>query len=81
MNRKEGAMPRIKKGLTEEDKATRAFNTSQAAEYLSVTRKTMLKMCQEGTVQAIKIGSDWRISKVALDRLLLGEPIETKKEG
>ena len=74
-------MPRIKKELTEEDKATRAFDTTQAADYLGVTRRTMLTMCKDGRVQAIKIGHDWRISKVVLDRLLLGEPVETKREG
>ena len=70
---KGAVMPRIKKSLTEEDKATRAFTVTQAAEYLSVTKKTLLKLCQEGTIKAVKIGHDWRISKVALDRMLAGE--------
>jgi excisionase family DNA binding protein len=65
-------MAKTKTGLTEEDRTTRAFTVTQAAEYLSINRKTMLKLCQDGTIKAVKIGHDWRIGKAELDRMLAG---------
>jgi len=59
--------------LTEEDKATRAFSVNDAAEYLDLDRKTVLKLLNEGRIKGAKIGRDWRISKTELDRLLRGE--------
>ena len=67
-------MARVKRALTEEDRATRAFDVTQTAEYLSLDRTTVLRMCNQGRIKAVKIGRDWRISKAELDRLLLGEP-------
>jgi excisionase family DNA binding protein len=65
-------MARTKRTLSEEDKATRAFDVTQAAEYLSLDRKTVLRMCGDGTIKAVKLGRDWRISKAELDKLLTG---------
>ena len=59
--------------LTEEDKATRAFTVTDAAEYLNMDRKSILKLLNEGRLKGAKIGRDWRISKTELDRLLRGE--------
>lgn len=59
--------------LTDEEKATRAFTVSDAAEYLNLDRRTILKLLNEGAVKGVKIGRDWRISKIELDRLLKGE--------
>lgn len=59
--------------LSEEDKATRAFSVNDAAEYLDLDRKTVLKLLNEGRIKGAKIGRDWRISKTELDRLLRGE--------
>ena len=66
-------MVRKKRVLTEEDMKTRAFTLAEAGQYLSLTRKTLLKMCNDGTIKAVKLGNDWRISKAELDRLLAGE--------
>ena len=65
-------MTRTKKGLTEEDRTTRAFTVTQAAEYLNLNRKLVLKLCQEGAIKAAKFGHDWRIGKAELDRMLTG---------
>ena len=59
--------------LTEEEKASRAFTVTDAAEYLNLDRRTILKLLNEGTLKGVKIGRDWRISKLELDRLLRGE--------
>ncbi len=59
--------------LTDEEKATRAFTVTDAAEYLNLDRRTVLKLLNEGTLKGVKIGRDWRISKLELDRLLRGE--------
>jgi len=66
-------MARTKRVLTEEDKATRAFDVTQTAEYLSLDRTTVLRMLGQGRIKGVKIGRDWRISKAELDRLLAGE--------
>jgi excisionase family DNA binding protein len=65
-------MARTKRTLSEEDKATRAFDVTQTAEYLSLDRATVLRMCNDGRLKAAKIGRDWRISKIELDRMLGG---------
>jgi excisionase family DNA binding protein len=65
-------MARTKRVLTEDDKATRAFDVTQTAEYLNLDRKTVLRMLGQGTIKGVKIGRDWRISKAELDRLLTG---------
>ena len=59
--------------LTEEEKADRPFTVDEAADFLKVNRKTVLKLLNEGKIKGAKIGRDWRISKAELDRLLRGE--------
>lgn len=59
--------------LTEEEKGERPFTVDEAAEFLKVNRKTVLKLLNEGKIKGAKIGRDWRISRSQLDRLLNGE--------
>lgn len=52
----------------------------QAASVLGVSARTMTRLVNQGTeivpgVEAFKVGSQWRISKVLLERYLTGERV------
>ena len=42
----------------------------EAAGYLRVSQATMWRWCQEGRVPAFKIGHEWRVVSLALQRLV-----------
>jgi len=63
-------MPRTTKELTPE--SSPVLTVKQVAAYLNVERRTVLKMLNEGKLKGAKIGSDWRILKTEVDRLLAG---------
>ena len=65
-------MPRTKKALTEANAETSVLTVTQAAAFLNVERRTVLKLLNTGQLRGAKIGSDWRIRKTELDRLLDG---------
>lgn len=61
------------------------LTTQEAAEYLRVSKATILRWCNIGKLPAFRIGRGWRINVAELDKIMLGQkPIEpqiTPKEG
>jgi len=51
----------------------RLLTTQEAAEYLRVSRATILRCCRAGQLPAVRIGRQWRIDMDQLERLLRGE--------
>lgn len=49
------------------------MTVKEAAEYLGLTLNTMYKLMRTRKIPARKIGYQWRLSKVALDKFLEGE--------
>jgi len=48
------------------------MNPAQAAAYLQVSEADIMQMIQSGQIKAKQIGSQFRISKTALDQFLAG---------
>jgi excisionase family DNA binding protein len=46
------------------------MGVSEAAEYLGVTVEDVVQMCTSGELKAKKIGSQFRISKTAIDEFM-----------
>lgn len=46
--------------------------TAQAAQYLRCNPKTVRKLCRQGDIRAVKLGTDWRIPKEALEEFVDG---------
>lgn len=46
------------------------MTTSEAMQYLRVSRKTLLKLVHEGKIPAQKVGKDFRYLKSEIDRFL-----------
>ena len=65
-------MAHTQKFLTDEEMANRPMTVSEVAEYLRLDRKTVLKMCNDGRIKAVKVARDWRILKSEVDRILAG---------
>jgi len=42
------------------------MNSKEAAEFLKITRNTLMKYVKEGVIPAQKLGWQWRFSKAAL---------------
>jgi excisionase family DNA binding protein len=38
--------------------------------FLNISRYTANKLCREGRIKAIKVGSDWKVTKEALEKYL-----------
>lgn len=53
----------------------RVLTTTEAMEYLKVTRKTLLKLVHRGLIPARKVGKDFRYLKSEIDRYLRGEKV------
>jgi excisionase family DNA binding protein len=51
----------------------RLLTTQEAAEYLRISRATILRWCKAGQLPAVRIGRQWRIDTDQLERLLTGE--------
>ena len=51
----------------------RLLTTQEAAEYLRVSRATILRCCKAGQLPAMRIGRQWRIDMDQLERQLTGE--------
>jgi excisionase family DNA binding protein len=45
----------------------------QAAEYLGVSKPTIYKLLRKRKIPARRLGYQWRISKVVLDRFMEGK--------
>lgn len=50
---------------------TQVFNTSEACQYLRISRPTFLKLITAGKIRAKKIGKGWRVLETELERFLL----------
>jgi excisionase family DNA binding protein len=50
-----------------------AIQTHELAEYLRVHPSTMYRLLRHGTLPALRIGSDWRFSREAIDRWRLAQ--------
>ena len=51
----------------------RLLTTQEAAEFLRVSRATVLRWCRAGQMPAVRIGRQWRIDMEQLERMLRGE--------
>lgn len=58
--------------LSDEESTNRPFTPKDAAEYLEISEKTLLKLLRAGELPAAKIGRQWRISRQALDEFIAG---------
>ena len=56
--------------LTDEERATRPLTADEAAEYLRVSRSTIIRLMKSGDLAAAKIGRQWRVKKADLDDFL-----------
>ncbi|MDN6663170.1 MAG: helix-turn-helix domain-containing protein [Tetragenococcus koreensis] len=52
--------------IAESEVKNEVWNTQQAANYLNVSRATLTRAASKGEVPAVKFGSDWRFSSIAL---------------
>ena len=58
---------------------TTVLTTEEAAEYLRVSKATILRWCTMGKLPAFRIGRAWRINMDELDKIMLGQkPVELK---
>ena len=46
------------------------YDIDDLMKFLSISRYTANKLCREGRIKATKVGSDWRITKEALEKYL-----------
>jgi len=49
------------------------MTTTEAMEYLRITRKTLLQLVREGRIKANKVGKDYRYLKSEIDNYLRGQ--------
>jgi excisionase family DNA binding protein len=47
------------------------FKTSEACQYLRISRPTFIKLIATGNIQAKKVGKGWRVLAAELERFLL----------
>lgn len=66
--------------LTEAEKAQRPLDLMEAAEFLRISRTTMLRLLKRGDIQAVKVGGQWRILRSALDDYLSGAKPQGEQE-
>ena len=48
---------------------TKPLNTSQAAEYLGISTRHLLRLVRSGVIPAQKVGNSWRFSQEKLARV------------
>lgn len=56
------------------------MNSKEAAEFLKISRGTLMKYVQEGLIPAQKLGWQWRFSKEALLEWLKSGQAQSKPE-
>lgn len=59
-----------------EERYGEVLTTTEAMEYLKVSRKTLLKLVHEGQIPARKVGKDYRYLKSKLREFLQGHSEE-----
>ena len=55
------------------------YTVEECAEILKVTKRTIYKYVNEGSLRASKVGRDWRITDAAIQAFL--ESLEQKAQG
>lgn len=58
-------------GATAINSMSHVFNTSEACDYLRISRPTFLKLIATGKIRAQKLGRGWKVLGTELERLLL----------
>ncbi|MBN2532401.1 MAG: PTS sugar transporter subunit IIA [Spirochaetales bacterium] len=61
-------------------KADKLLTLSDIASYLQITEKTLLKMVHKKEIPSIKIGSQWRFVKEAIDQWLFSRMQQSSKK-
>ena len=56
------------------------LNSKEAAEFLKVSRNTLMKFVQDGVIPAQKLGRQWRFSKESLLEWLKKGQVPKKEE-
>lgn len=51
----------------------KAYRLKEVEEILGVTRRTIYNYIENGTLNAVKVGGQWRVTKEALQKLLDGQ--------
>lgn len=59
---------------------SKLMKTSQVAEMLSVSNRTVQNWCKSGTIKAVKVGSLYRISEEDLEEFLNRNTTKTENE-
>jgi len=52
------------------DRGTSVFTIDELAEYLKISKSTLYKLAQEGSIPGQKVGKHWRFHKDAIDQWL-----------
>jgi len=52
----------------------------EVAEYLKLSRTTIWRWCNEGRLQAFKVGRGWRIHQSELERITRNSELKDEKE-
>ncbi|MBU1094574.1 MAG: helix-turn-helix domain-containing protein [Firmicutes bacterium] len=55
------------------------FTLTEVAEYLKVSRKTVLRYVKERKIKAFKFGNNYRITKENLDKFYADNSLENEK--
>ena len=57
------------------DQYDTVFTIGDLAKYLKISRSTLYKLAQEGSLPGVKVGRHWRFHKDAVDAWLQGRPL------
>lgn len=52
----------------------------ELAEYLKISKSTLYKLAQMGSLPGQKVGKHWRFHKDAIDHWLSNQPLDRSKE-
>jgi excisionase family DNA binding protein len=50
------------------------FTIGELAGYLKISKSTLYKLAQEGSLPGVKVGRHWRFHRHAVDRWLMRQP-------
>ena len=53
----------------------------EVAEYLKLSRTTIWRWCNEGRLQAFKVGRSWRIHRSELERITRARSMDETEKG
>lgn len=46
------------------------YDIDDLSKFLGISRYTANRLCREGRIKGIKVGSDWKVTKEALEKYL-----------